>query len=189
VCFADEGEADVSIATGSDTVNLALTVARVWVGIVMFAHGWRHLKSVRGGPGMANWFESLGLKPGKVHAWNVTLTELAVGPALVLGLLTPAAYGGVAAILLVALVTNHWKNGFWSNSPGEGWEYTGTLAVLSVALGALGPGKWSLDDAFDVVFPFDAKKAAIVAVVIGIGGTIAFLAAFWRPPKKTTAKT
>lgn len=189
MCFADEGEADVSIATGSDTVNLALTVARVWVGIVMFAHGWRHLKSVRGGPGMANWFESLGLKPGKLHAWNVTLTELAVGPALVLGLLTPAAYGGVVAIVLVALVTNHWKNGFWSNSPGEGWEYTGTLAVLSIALGALGPGKWSLDDAFDVVFPFDAKKAALVAVVIGIGGTIAFLTAFWRPPKKTTAKT
>ncbi len=179
----------VSVATGSDTVNLALTVARVWVGIVMFAHGWRHLQSVRSGPGMANWFESLGLKPGKLHAWNVTLTELAVGPALVLGLLTPAAYGGTAAILLVALATNHWKNGFFINSPGEGWEYVGTLAVLSVALGALGPGKWSLDDAFDLVFPFDPRKAAIVAAVIGIGGTIAFLAAFWRPPKKAAAKS
>lgn len=167
-----------------NTVNVALTVARVWVGIVMFAHGWRHLKSVRGGPGMANWFESLGLKPGKLHAWNVTITELAVGPALVLGLLTPAAYGGTAAILLVALATNHWKNGFFINSPGEGWEYVGTLAVLSVALGALGPGNWSLDDAFEFNFAFDAPDAAIIAAVIGIVGTAVFLAAFWRPPKK-----
>jgi putative oxidoreductase len=172
-----------------DVVDLALLVARVWVGCVMFAHGWRHLKSVRSGPGMANWFESLGLKPGKLHAWNVTLTELAVGPALVLGLVTPAAYGGVAAILLVALVTNHRSNGFWSNNPGEGWEYTGTLATLSLVLGVLGPGTWSLDDAFDFAFPFDPGKAAIVAVALGIGGTIAFLAAFWRPPKKKAAKS
>jgi putative oxidoreductase len=168
-------------------INLALLVARVWVGGVMFAHGWRHLKSVRSGPGMANWFESLGLKPGKLHAWNVTLTELAVGPVLAAGFFTPAAYGGVAAIVLVALVTNHWKNGFYSNNPGEGWEYVGTLAVLSVVLGALTPGKWSLDHAFDIAFPFDPKKAAIVAAAVGIGGTIAFLAAFWRPPKKAAA--
>ena len=172
-----------------NTVNAALTVARVWVGIVMFLHGWRHLQSVRSGPGMANWFESLGLKPGKLHAWNVTLTELAVGPALVLGLLTPAAYGGTAAILLVALATNHWKNGFFINNPGEGWEYVGTLAVLSVCLGALGPGNWSLDDAFKVNFAFDAPDAAIIAAAVGIGGTIAFLAAFWRPPKAKAAKS
>jgi putative oxidoreductase len=169
-----------------DTINLALLVARVWVGGVMLAHGWRHLQSVRSGPGMANWFESLGLRPGKLHAWNVTLTELAVGPALVVGLFTPAAYGGTAAILLVALVTNHWKNGFWSNSPGEGWEYTGTLAVLAMVLGTLGPGEWSLDDAFGIAFPFDAQKAGIVAIVLGIGGTAAFLATFWRP--KAVAK-
>lgn len=170
-----------------DYIDGALLLARVWMGGVMFAHGWRHLKSVRSGPGMANWFESLGLKPGKLHAWNVTLTELAVGPALVLGLLTPAAYGGVAAIVLVALITNHRGNGFWSNNPGEGWEYTGTLAALSLALGTLGPGSWSLDDALELVFPFDPEKAAIAAVVIGIGGTVAFLAAFWRPPKSKSA--
>lgn len=167
-----------------DTIDGALLVARVWVGAVMLAHGWRHLKSVRSGPGMANWFESLGLKPGKLHAWNVTLTELAVGPALVLGLLTPAAYGGTAAIVLVALVTNHRKNGFWSNNPGEGWEYTATLAVLSLALGTLGPGSWSLDDAFGLSFPFDPSDAAGIATILGILGTVVFLLTFWRPPKQ-----
>ena len=53
---------------GSDAANFAVLLARVWVGIMIFAHGWRHVKAVRSGPGMANWFESLGLKPGRFHA-------------------------------------------------------------------------------------------------------------------------
>lgn len=172
-----------------DAVNLALAAARIWVGIVMFAHGWRHLESVRSGPGMANWFESLGLRNGPLQAWNVTLTELAVGPALVLGLFTPISYGGAASIVLVALVTNHWRNGFFIFNKGEGWEYVGTLAVLSIALGALGPGEWSLDDALGLSFPFEPGTALLISAGLGILGTAAFLAVFWRPPKKaeTTA--
>jgi putative oxidoreductase len=167
-----------------DALNLAVFIARVWVGGVIFAHGWRHLKSVRGGPGMANWFESLGLKPGPLHAWNVTISELVIGPAVVFGLFTPLSYGGVAAIVLVALVTNHRTNGFWSNNPGEGWEYTGTLTVLAIALGGIGPGKWSLDKAFDLSFPFEPGTALPIAAAVGLLGTAGFLAAFWRPPAK-----
>jgi len=170
-----------------DALNLALAIARVWIGVVIFAHGAKHLVAVRSGPGMANWFESLGLKPGRLHAWMVTLTELAAGAALLVGFLTPFAYGGVAAIVLVALVTNHRNNGFWITNPGEGWEYTATLAAVSIALGALGPGEWSLDDAFGLKFPFQTGNALLIAAVLGIGGTVAFLATFWRPPKKAAA--
>ena len=170
-----------------DAYNLALLIARVWIGGMMFAHGWRHLQSVRTGPGIANWFESLGLKPGPVHAWMVTLTELGVGVMLIFGFLTPLAYAGTASIVLVALVTNHWKNGFFINNPGEGYEYVATVAVLSIALGALGPGKWSLDHALDLSFPFEPATALAIAAIVGIGGTAAFLGVFWRPPKKDTS--
>ena len=34
---------------------------------MVFMHGWRHLKAIRSGPGMANWFESLGLKPNPIR--------------------------------------------------------------------------------------------------------------------------
>ena len=166
-----------------DALNIALLIARVWVGVVMFAHGWRHLHSLRSGPGMANWFESLGLRNGPLQAWNVTLTELTVGVLLVAGFLTPIAYGGAASIVLVALVTNHWKNGFFIFNKGEGWEYVGTLGVLSIALGALGPGEWSLDDAFDLSFPFEHGTALLISAILGIGATAAFLAVFWRPPR------
>ncbi|MEX2099794.1 MAG: DoxX family protein [Acidimicrobiia bacterium] len=168
----------------SDAANFALLGARVWIAFMVFMHGWRHLKALRSGPGMANWFESLGLKPGAFHAWNVTLTELAFPGLLALGFLTPFAYGGVAALMLVAYMTNHRKNGFFLTSAKEGYEYVVTVAVVSIALGALGPGQWSLDDAFDLSFPFDPEKALAVAAIVGIGGAAAFLAVFWRPPKQ-----
>ena len=168
----------------SDALNLALLIARVWVAIMIFAHGWRHVKAIRSGPGMANWFESLGLKPGPFHAWNVTLTELAIPLLLVAGFLTPVAYGGVAALMVVAFLTNHRQNGFFLSSAKEGYEYVVSIAVLSIVLGTVGPGKWSLDDAFDFTFPFDYKKSLIIAAAVGIGGAALFLLAFWRPPKR-----
>ena len=173
--------------TGSDAINFALLLARVWVAIMIFAHGWRHVKAVQSGPGMANWFESLGLKPGHFHALMVTGTEVAIPGALALGFLTPLCYGGVAALMLVAMLTNHLKNGFFLSSAKEGYEYVLTVAVLSIALGTLGPGKWSLDHALDFTFPFDPKKALIITAVVGIGGTAAFLGAFWRPKKDEVA--
>jgi putative oxidoreductase len=172
----------------SDAANFALLLARVWIAIMIFAHGWRHVKAIRSGPGMANWFESLGLKPGPFHAQMVTLTEVAIPPALALGFLTPVMYGGVAALMIVAFLTNHLRNGFFLSSAKEGYEYVVTVAVLSIALGTLGPGKWSLDHAFDFVFPFDPGKALLITAIVGIGGAAAFLAAFWRPPRRVESE-
>ena len=171
--------------SNQDAYNLSLLIARLWIGGIFLAHGIRHFKAIQSGPGMANWFESLGLRNGKLQAMNVTYLELAAGAALVVGFLTPFSYGGAASIVLVALVTNHWKNGFWSFLPGEGWEYTGTLTALCIALGGIGPGEWSLDDAFGLEFPFKPGTALPIAAAIGILGTAVFLAIFWRPPQKT----
>jgi len=133
---------------------------------------------------MANWLTSLGLRNGPLQAQLLTWSEIALAPALVLGLLTPAAYGAAASLMLVAFVTNHRDKGFFVTArPTEGWEYVGTLAVLGMALGTLGPGRWSLDDALGLSFPFEADKALLVAALVGIGGTALYLAAFWRPPQ------
>jgi putative oxidoreductase len=168
-----------------DAVNFALLLARVWIAIMIFAHGWRHVKSIRSGPGMANWFESLGLKPGPLHAQLVTVTELVIPVGLLLGFLTPLMYAGVCSLMLVAFLTNHLKNGFFLSSAKEGYEYVVSIAVLSITLGTLGPGEWSLDHASDIAFPFEPKKALLVTAIVGIGGAALFLLAFWRPPRRT----
>src|SRR5712671_5300231 len=92
--------------------DLALLVVRVAVGATMIAHGYNHI--YRGGriKGTAGWFASLGMRPGILHAWLASLTELAAGAGLVLGLLTPLAAGAIIGILTVAFITNHRKAGF-----------------------------------------------------------------------------
>ena len=124
-----------------DSLDFALFISRVWIAFMIFMHGWRHLKAIRSGPGMANWFESLGLKPGPLHAQLVTLTELALPAALLLGFLTPAAYGGVCALMMVAFLTNHLKNGFFLNTSTEGYEYVVTTAVVCITLGTRRSGR------------------------------------------------
>src|SRR3954464_6485740 len=170
-----------------DALNFALLLARVWVGIVMFVHGWRHVKALQSGPGMANWLESLGLRNGPLQAQLLTWSEVVVGPVLAVGLLTPAAYGAVASLMLVAFVTNHRDKGFFITArPTEGWEYVVTLAVLSICLGALGPGEWSLDHAIGWSFPFENDRALILTLLAGVGGTALYLLTFWRPPRTAT---
>jgi putative oxidoreductase len=159
----------------------------VWIAFMVLMHGWRHLKSLRSGPGMANWFESLGLKPGWLHAQMVTSTELALPALLVLGFFTPLAYGGVCALMVVAFLTNHRKNGFFLNTSTEGYEYVVTVAVVAITLGTVGPGEWSLDNALDFTFPFDPGKALLITALVGIGGAALFLLTFWRPPKSDPA--
>jgi putative oxidoreductase len=170
-----------------DSLDFALLLSRVWIAIVIFMHGWRHLKAVRSGPGMANWFESLGLKPGPIHALFVTATELALPALLVLGFFTPLAYGGVCSLMVVAFITNHLKNGFFLDLKTEGYEYVVTVAVVCITLGTVGPGEWSLDNALDFSFPFDPGKALLITAAVGIGGSALFLATFWRPPKRNAA--
>src|SRR2546430_9122285 len=91
----------------TDAVNLALLGLRVAAGVVMFAHGWNHLARMREGPGVSNWFASLGLHPGPAHAWLVTVTELAAGPALVFGLLTPPGAPAGTGAAAAPWGTNH----------------------------------------------------------------------------------
>jgi putative oxidoreductase len=164
-----------------DQVNLGLLIVRVAVGATMVAHGVNHVW--RGGkiPGTARWFESLGMKPGVLHAWLASITELVAGTMLILGLLTPLAAGALIGVMLVAWITNHRKAGFFVFArPVEGWEYLMNLVAALFAIACLGPGEWSVDNAID--FVLEDWWGFVAALVIGGGGTVALLVTFWRPP-------
>ena len=167
-------------------LNLGLLILRVAVGVIMLAHGINHI--FRGGKikGTAGWFASLGMKPGILHAWLASLTEVGAGVLLIAGLLTPLAAAGVVGTMTVALITNHIKNGFFIFRPGEGYEYVASLIMSGLALGATGPGQWSLDHALNFDWVSGYRSFAITAVV-GLGGAFLLLLVFWRPEKKPAA--
>lgn len=170
---------------GALGIDLALLMLRTVVGVTMFLHGYNHVWGGGKIEGTARWFASLGLKPGIVHAWMASITELVCGPLLVLGLLTPFGAAGVAGVMTVAFLTNHRPNGFFIFRPGEGYEYVVNLLIAGLALGALGAGGWSLDRALGI--RIDPLVGLAIAAVGGIGGGLALLAAFWRPEKKPAA--
>ncbi len=154
------------------------------LGFVMLAHGWNH--AFRGGKlvGTARWFESIGIKPGWLHARLATFTELAVGPMLMLGLLTPLAAAGVVGTMGVAFVANHFRNGFFIFRPGEGYEYVLTLIITALGLAALGGGAISLDRVLDIDDNLRGGGMALLAFVVGGGGAGLVLATCWRRPVK-----
>src|SRR5689334_1118164 len=160
----------------ADQINLGLLVLRVAVGVTMILHGYNHI--YRGGKieGTAGWFESLGLRPGKLHAWLASLTELGAGALLIVGLFNSLAAAGVVGVMVVALITNHFKNGFFIFRPGEGYEYVANLTLAGLALGAIGPGAWSLDRVFKIHVV--GVSGLAVTAVAGIGGALLLLAVF-----------
>ena len=166
-------------------LDLGLLILRVVVGLTIGAHGWNHI--FRGGKikGTAGWFESLGMRPGIVHAWIASITELAACVSLVFGFLTPLGAAGVVGTMSVAFITNHRTTGFFIFRPGEGWEYVNVLMWCGLALGATGPGQWSIDGALELGFVSGLTGFAITAIA-GLGGTALLLATCWRPNKTTT---
>jgi putative oxidoreductase len=165
----------------TDAANLALLVLRVTLGIVMLAHGVNHI--IGGGKieGTAGWFESLGMRPGRLHAWFASLTEVGAGVLLIVGLLTPLAAAGAFGVMVVAWITNHRTNGFFIFRPGEGYEYVMTLTFLAVAVGLLGAGEWSLDETSDTLADLAGWSGLWIVLGAGLGGALLLLAVFWRP--------
>jgi len=170
-------------------VDIASLLVRIALGITMLAHGYNHAFGGGKLPGTARWFESIGIRPGRVHALLATVTELGVAPLLFLGLFTPLAAAGVLGVMVVALIANHLKNGYFIFRPGEGYEYVLFITFTALALGALGGGSWSLDNV--VADHSDALarwlggwRGFAVAAVGGGGGAGLLLATCWRPQAK-----
>ena len=168
-----------------DGLNLGALLLRVILAVVMFAHGYNHVFNGGKLPGVAGWFASLGFRAPRLQAALASYTELGVAPLLALGLLTPLGAAGVVGTMGVALVANHFKNGFFIFRKGEGYEYVLTLLVAAVALGALGGGEWSVDSALDIADDLEGWTGLAIAAGLGGGGALAVLALFWRAPTPT----
>jgi putative oxidoreductase len=164
----------------SHGLDIGTLLLRIILGITMLAHGYNHAFGGGKLPGTARWFESIGIRPGRVHALLATLTELGVAPLLFLGLLTPLAAAGVLGVMLVALISNHLKNGYFIFRPGEGYEYVMTLTFAAVGLSGVGAGRWSLDHALGWFEPPGWAGVGIAAGA-GFGGAAMLLATCWRP--------
>ena len=162
-----------------ETLDLVLLVVRVAAGVTLALHGYQ--KFFMGGriEGTARWFESLGMKPGKLHALTAACTEITCGLGFAVGLLTPLAAAGFVGLMFVAAWTHKGKFFIFK----DGWEYNLVLGLLAVLIATTGPGRWSLDNALDIADDLDGTTGLLISLV-GLVASIALLAVFWKEPVK-----
>lgn len=169
----------------SVTLGAGLLIGRVLLGTLLAGHGAQKLLGWFGGYGLAGtagFFENLGFRPGRPFVLAASLSEIAGGLLIALGLLGPVGPALLLSVMIVALVAVHWKNGLFASS--NGIELPLLYAAGAVALGLTGPGPLSLDAVLGLDQAWTpALKAALLAAG-AIGGGLNLLA---RRPSPATA--
>ena len=133
-------------ATGND---LTLTVVRLVLGILFFAHGAQLTLGWFGGYGYT---ASMHYFTQEFPAWLAFLaimTQFLGSIGLIVGLLSRIAVIGIAIDMLVAIFTVHIHVGFFMNwygmQKGEGYEYHLLVLALCLLIFVKGSGAASLD--------------------------------------------
>ena len=128
-----------------------LTVIRVILGVVFFAHGAQKMLGWFGGAGLK---ETVRTMHDFLHlpvplAFLAVTSEFLGGMGLIVGLLGRVAAIGICITMLSAIVMVHGRNGLFLNwfgdRKGHGFEYHLLAIALAVAIVVRGSGALSLD--------------------------------------------
>jgi putative oxidoreductase len=136
------------IATNNDA---AITILRLVIGVVFFAHGAQKALGWFGGYGFTG---TMGFFTGMMHipavfAFLAIAAEFLGGLGLILGLFARVAALGISCNMIVAVAMVHHQFGFFMNwtggQKGEGYEYHLVLLAALVVLMIRGAGAASVD--------------------------------------------
>jgi putative oxidoreductase len=161
-------------------MNIALLILRLVAGLLFAGHGAQKLFGWFGGHGIeatGGFFESIGLRPGRLHATAAGVNEFAGGLLLAAGLLSPLAAALMIATMTAAVITVHASNGPWASD--QGWELNALYAFIAFAVAGVGAGKFSLDHALSLnIAGTGWGLGALAAGVLGgVGAVVAGRAA------------
>jgi putative oxidoreductase len=164
--------------------NLGRLLLRVTVGSIFIEHGTQKLFGWFGGhgpSGTGQFFESLGLRPGRRNAIVAGIAEAGGGTLLVLGLATPAAASAVGSVMVTALRTAVWRDEIKVGTGG----YELLLLANAVAIADSGPGPVSLD----ALLGWERRGARWAAAALGgaLAGSALAIAA-GRQPAEASAE-
>lgn len=138
------------LATSDDWT---LTLLRLVMGVIFFAHGAQKTFGWFGGYGYSG---TMGFFTQKMHipapfAFLAICAEFLGGVGLILGALGRLAAFGIACNMVVAILMVHHNFGLFMNwsgqQKGEGFEYHLLAIAIAVVLMARGSGAFSVDRA------------------------------------------
>jgi putative oxidoreductase len=129
----------------------AITILRLVLGVVFFAHGAQKMLGWFGGYGFTG---TMGFFTGVMHipalfAFLAIMAEFLGGIGLILGFLTRIAAFGIFSNMIVAIAMVHHHFGFFMNwmgaQKGEGYEYHLLVLAITAFLMIRGAGAASVD--------------------------------------------
>jgi putative oxidoreductase len=125
-------------------------VVRLALGLVFFAHGAQKVFGWFGGHGLKATIQTFQqyLKIPRAATALAAFLECFGGLALIVGFLARPVALGLIGVMLVAIVTVHWKHGFFlASQPGQanGWEFNFALIAMALAVVIGGAGALSID--------------------------------------------
>lgn len=131
--------------------DYGLTVLRLALGIVFFAHGAQKVLGWWGGYGftgtMGFFTQTMGI-PAPL-AFLAIMAEFLGGLGLIVGALSRVAAFGIISVMAVAVLKVHLPFGFfmnwYGNQKGEGFEYHLLAIAMAAALVLRGAGALSID--------------------------------------------
>jgi putative oxidoreductase len=135
------------------TDDPAITVLRLVLGVVFFAHGAQKALGWFGGYGFSGTmgFFTQGMHIPAAFAFLAICAEFLGSIGLLLGLLGRIAAFGICCNMLVAITTVHWQFGLFANwfgnQKGEGFEYHLLAIAITLAIMIKGSGAFSVDRA------------------------------------------
>ena len=130
-------------------------ILRIMLALVIFPHGAQKLLGWYGGNGFEGtlgfFTQQMGL-PWLI-AFLVIMGESIGALALAAGFMTRFTAASLGVIMLGAIGTVHWPNGFFMNwfgqQAGEGFEYHLLVIGMGLSLMMTGAGKWSVDQVIE----------------------------------------
>ncbi len=143
-------------------MDTGLLLLRLVIALTFLAHGAQKLF---GGLEQASaGMEQIGFVPGRRSAILAGLAEAGGGLLMALGLATPAAAAAVFAVMFVAGVSAHLKQGFFLSKGG--YEYTLVLGLAGLSVAFTGPGRVSIDALAGV--NLGGVRWGLLALVLGL---------------------
>jgi len=163
-------------------MDLGFLIARLVIGLLIAAHGTQKLFGWFGGHGLkatGEFFGNLGFQPGRLYATSAGLGELLGGLLIALGFLGPVGPAILLAVMIVAAISVHWRNGLFATS--NGIELPLLYGTAAVRFALAGPGRYSLDSLLGTHIEW-TPALIWAALAVGLAGGIANLALRREPP-------
>jgi putative oxidoreductase len=162
--------------TYGDSMNTALLIARLAIGLGFAAHGAQKLFGWFGGYGLKTTGEfmiKLGWQRGRFFGTAASLAETTAGVLIALGFLWPVGPALLIRMMLTAALTVHVKKGLFNDKGG--YELNLIYAMSALVLTFTGPGDYSLDRFLGLKWFYSSRNdwiAVGVAVVIALANVV-----------------